>query len=268
MNNEVRVLEIKTVQVQIIKHMITAIKDILTDTTIKFTKEGMKLINFDKTHTTLVDLMLYSDKFESYRCDPDQIIICANTTHLFKLISMMTNDDILTIYIDKTDYHDGVVSHLGLDFEDGDKNQCKSHKLRLIEPDTEELVIPDVEYSSIINIPTTDFQKLIRDLNNVSDRLEIKSVGNDLIFSCEGRFSNSRIIRTELDDNTEFKKKPDALTVIQGEFSLKSLCLFIKCTPLCQTSEMYLGNDLPLIIKYDVGSLGYIKLLISPLPSS
>jgi hypothetical protein len=32
----------------------------------------------------------------------------------------------------------------------------------------------------------------------------------------------------------EFIKKPqDASVVIQGEFSLKSLAHFIKCTPLC-----------------------------------
>jgi hypothetical protein len=47
----------------------------------------------------------------------------------------------------------------------------------LIEPDPEELVVPDVEYSTVINLPTTDFQKMIRDLNSISDRIEIKSVG-------------------------------------------------------------------------------------------
>jgi hypothetical protein len=45
-----------------------------------------------------------------------------------------------------------------------------------LEPDPE-LVVPDVEYSTVINLPTTDFQKMIRDLNSISDRIEIKSVG-------------------------------------------------------------------------------------------
>ena len=43
---------------------------------------------------------------------------------------------------------------------------------------------------------------------------------------------------------------------------------FIKCTPLCSNLEMYLGNDLPLIVKYDVASLGEIKLCLAPLPPS
>ena len=266
MNEENNVMTIKTVQIQPIRNMITAIKDILTDATITFTKEGMKIINFDKTPTILVNVTLNSHKFEQYNCDPEKIIVCTNTLHLFKVISTMSNDDTLSMYIDKTDYHDGVVSHLGLQYDNGNIKQCYCQKLRLIDPDMEELVVPDVEYSTIINLPTTDFQKIIRDLNGISDRIEIKSVGNDLIFSCEGNFASSKIYRSESDGNMEFIQKNDASVVIQGEFSLKSLSHFIKCTPLCTHLEMYLGNDLPLIVKYDVASLGSIMLCLAPLP--
>jgi proliferating cell nuclear antigen len=266
MNEANNVLTIKTVQIQPIRNTITAIKDILTDATITFTPEGMKIINFDKTHTILVNVVLNARKFEKFVCNPEKIIICANTLHLFRVISTMSNDDTLSMYIENSDYHDGIVSHLGLQYDNGNIKQCYSQKLRLIEPDTEELVVPDVEYSTVINLPTTDFQKIIRDLNGISDRIEIKSVGNDLIFSCEGNFASSRIYRSESDGNLNFIQKPDPSTVIQGEFSLKSLSHFIKCTPLCSHLEMYLGNDLPLIIKYDVASLGSISLCTSVLP--
>jgi proliferating cell nuclear antigen len=266
--NKDRVLEIQSVQVSPIRNMITALKDVLTDASITFTDKGMKIINFDKTHTILVNVLLHANKFEHYRCDPDKIVVCANTLHLFKLISTMSNDDTLSIYIDKSDYHDGVVSHLGLQYENGDIKQFYTQKLRLIDPDTEELEMPDVEYSTVINMPTTDFQKIIRDMNGISDRIEIKSVGNDLIFSCDGNFASSRIYRTQSDGNMNFINKPDASVVVQGEFSLKSLSHFIKCTPLCSNLEIYIGNDLPLIVKYDVASLGTMKLCLASLPSS
>ena len=178
----------------------------------------------------------------------------------------MSNDDTLSMYIDNSDYNEGIVSHLGLQYDNGDIKQCYSQKLRLIEPDTDELNVPDVEYSTIINLPTSDFQKIIRDLNSISDRIEIKSVGSDLIFSCEGNFASSRIFRSESEGNMNFMRKSDESTIYQGEFSLKSLSHFIKCTPLCSHLEMYLGNDLPLIIKYDVASLGSIKLCLANLP--
>ena len=57
MNEENNVLTIKTVQIQPIRNMITAIKDILTDATITFTKDGMKIINFDKTQAQVKELI-------------------------------------------------------------------------------------------------------------------------------------------------------------------------------------------------------------------
>jgi len=49
---------------------------------------------------------------------------------------------------------------------------------------------------------------------------------------------------------------------------LKNLGYFIKCTNLCSQIEIYLENDLPLVVKYDVASLGSIRLCLSVLPSS
>ena len=128
--------------------------------------------------------------------------------------------------------------------------------------------MPSVKFSSIINLPSTDFQKIIRDLSNISERLEIKSVGNELVFFCQGPFASCKIQRTESDGVTEFVKKTDNSHVIQGEFSLKNLGYFIKCTNLCSNIEMYLENDLPLVVKYSVASLGEIKLCLAPLPPS
>ena len=164
---------------------------------------------------------------ELYNCKPEKIIVCANTMHLFKVISTMSNDDTLSMYIDNDDYHDGIVSHLGLQYDNGDIKQCYSQKLRLIEPDTEELVVPDVEYSTVINLPTSDFQKIIRDMNGISDRIEIKSVGNDLIFSCEGNFAQSRIYRSESDGYMEFIQKTRCICHHPGGvFIKKSFSLY------------------------------------------
>ena len=267
MNEENNVLTIKTVQIQPIRNVFTAIKDILADSTITFTKEGMKIINFDKTHTILVDVFLEAGEFEYYVCKPEKIVICANTLHLFRVISTISNDDTLTIYIENSDYHEGVVSNLGFQYENGTIRQCYSQKLRLIEPDLEELVIPYVVYTTVINLPSTDFQKIIRDLNCISDRIEICSIGKDLIFTAEGPFASLKIYRSAHDEHMEFIKNPsDVSTVIQGMFSLKSLSQFIKCTPLCNMIELNIDNNLPLIVSYEVATLGIIRLVLANLP--
>jgi proliferating cell nuclear antigen len=266
--NDGNVLTIKTVQIAPFRTLMTALKDILLETNITFEPDGIRIINMDKSHTILAHLYLEAHNFEMYECKKEKIIIGVNMFHLFKLINTIDNDDTLTIYIENSDYVDGIVSHLALKFENGEIKQCKTQKLRLIEPEPEELQYPDVKFSSIINLPSADFQKIIRDLSCISDKLEIKSVGNELIFKCSGQFASAEIHRAESDGSMGFILKQDSSKVIQGEFSLKNLGYFIKCTNLCQQIEVYLENDLPLVVKYDVASLGTIKLCLASLPSS
>lgn len=262
------VLTIKTVQIAPFRILMSALKDILMETNILFTKQGIKIINMDKSHTVLVNLLLPAENFELFECKLDKIIIGVNMFHLFKLINTIDNDDTLTIYIDNEDFTDGVVHYLGLKFDNGNIKQTKIQKLRLIEPDQDEMDVPEVKFSSIINMPSNDFQKIIRDLGCISEKIEIKSVGNELIFLCNGQFAKAEIRRSECNGNMEFVKKKDNNYIIQGEFSLKNLSYFIKCTNLCNQIELYLENDLPLIIKYSVASLGEIRLCLAPLPKS
>lgn len=270
-NESKNILTIQTVQIAPFRTLMTALKDILLETNITFTPEGIKIINMDKSHTILAHLALHADRFENYECKRDKIIIGVNMLHLFKLINTIDNDDTLTIYIEENDYMDGVVQYLGLKFENGEIKQQKVQKLRLIEPEVDELDVPDVTFSSVLNLPSSDFQKIIRDLSCISDKIEIRSVattdGAELIFKCRGGFAEAEIRRAESDGSMEYIQKQDSHKIIQGEFSLKNLGYFIKCTNLCSQIEIYLENNLPLVVRYNVASLGEIKLGLAPLPS-
>ena len=115
-----KVLEIKTVQIAPFRTLKTALKDILLETNITFSPDGIRIINMDKSHTILAHLFLDAEKFEYYYCKFPKIIIGVNMFHLFKLINSIDNDDTLTIYIEENEYSEGVVDYLGLKFENGD----------------------------------------------------------------------------------------------------------------------------------------------------
>lgn len=263
MSDSNHIFMLKTVQINPFKILITALKDILIETNIILQPSGIKIINMDKSHTVLVYLNLLSEQFEFFECLKDKIVIGVNVQQLFKLINTIDNDDILSIYIDKEDYNDGIVEYLVLCFENKNKEQRKIQKLKLIESEQEELNLPPVTFSAVINIPSQDFQKIIRDLHSISDKIEIKYIQNKLIFKCKGSFAEVEIIKSE-SETMEFSQKDNK--IIQGEYSLKNLNYFIKCTNLCNQIEIFMENDIPLIIKYNVASLGEIRLGLSPLP--
>lgn len=257
-------LTIKTVQVVPIKTLISSLKDTFQETNIIFTRTGMKILNVDKSHNIVVNVQL-SGGFELYECKQDKIIIGVDMGNLCKLLSIIDIHDVLTLYIEKCDYKDGVVSNLTIKGEKADAVQTL--KLRLIEPDASEMYYPEITFPTVISMPSVEFQRIIHNYSIISDKLEIKSVGKQLLFYSSGKFADFQLDRSE-SVTTEFIKTQDSSMITYGVFSIKNLLAVIKCTALCTHVELHLHNNLPLVIQYDVATLGNIKFGIAQLPST
>lgn len=247
-------LEIKTVQASAIKILIEALKELLTETCIEFDETGLKIIAMDTSHVVLVHLRLEAKHFEYYHCE-QKITIGVNMLNLHKLIKTINSNDTLTMYIDSDD-----MNHLGIRIENGEKNTKTTYKLNLLDLDNPKIQIDPASFNSVITLLSSDYQKICRDMSNLAEVVEIKNVNHQLIFSCKGEFSSQETIITDADND----HKQDGDEIVQGVFNLKYLVLFSKCTNLCNTVELYLKNDYPLIVKYDVASLGTLKLCLAP----
>jgi proliferating cell nuclear antigen len=113
-------------------------------------------------------------------------------------------------------------------------------------------------------MPSNEFNKICRDMINLSEIIEIKSVGNQIIFSCKGEFASQETIIGETTNGLSFVKHSNDDNIIQGYYNLKHLVLFAKCTNLCNSIEMYMKNNFPIVINFSVGSLGNLKLALAP----
>ena len=261
MNNDY-ILEIKTIQSSAIRILVEALKEILTDTNILFDENGIKLITTDSTKSVLIHMKLDADKFESYYCESS--IVCGICMlNLYKLIKTISNQDTLTLYISKNNKN-----KLGIIINNTDKKSQTRYELNLLDINEELLKPPPVEFDTEISYPSSDFQKIIRDMINIGTNVEIKSVGESLILTCEGDFASQETILKTSDEGLQYtaingSHVPDH-NLVQGEFSLKYLSLFTKCTNMCNLLKLYIKNDYPLIIQYSVASLGYIKLCLAP----
>ncbi len=253
-----KIIDIRTVQSSAIRILVEALKEILTDTNLQIDETGIKLIAMDSSHTVLIHMKLGADKFEFYKCKkPMKIGI--NMLNLFKLIKTMNNTDTLSFYIKENNEN-----KLGILINNQDKNTQTIYELNLLTIAEEEIKIPPIEFETELTLPSSDFQKLIRDMVNIGDNMEIKSVGSSLILNCLGDFANQHTILGETQDGLQFRHTTSEEYPIQGVFSLKYLILFTKCTNLCNQIQLYIKNDYPLIIQYTVASLGTIRLCLAP----
>lgn len=250
-------LEVRTVQSSAFKILMEAMKELLTDTCIEFDESGMKIISMDHHHVVLVHLKLDACKFEQYYCE-SKIVIGVNMLNMYKLIRAINSNDILTLFIDSDD-----INHLGIKIENGEKNTKTTYKLNLLDLDNAKITIDAADFNTTITLPSIDFQKICRDMNNIAEFVEMKNVDNQLILSCKGDFCCQETIIADNDNGNSISTK-NCNEIVQGIFNLKYLVLFTKCTNLCNTVELFLKNDYPLLIKYTVASLGEIKLALAP----
>eukprot|EP00959_Pyramimonas_sp_CCMP1952_P293310 6134557-Pyramimonas_sp.AAC.1 len=60
----------------------------------------------------------------------------------------------------------------------------------MLDIDETELRIPDIELQSVITMPSNDFQRMCRDMINISDLVIMTSGANTFTLSCEGDFAS------------------------------------------------------------------------------
>jgi len=229
-------------------------KELLTDTPIEFDETGMKIVSMDNSHIVLVHLKLDAGKFEHYHCT-NKIVIGVNMLNLYKLIRSINSNDILTLFIDADD-----MNHLGIKIENGEKNTKTTYKLNLLDLDNPNIHVEPASFESVITLPSIDFQKLCRDMKNIAEFVEIKNIRSQLMLSCKGDFCAQETIIADAENSSAGSSGTE---IVQGIFNLNYLVMFTKCTNLCNTVELHLKNDYPLLIKYTVASLGEIKLVLA-----
>jgi proliferating cell nuclear antigen len=248
-------LFIQTVQGQTIRTLIEAIELILPEENFTFTKEGIQMIAVDTTQSLIVHLKLLAQRFEVYHCEKPKSI-GLSIMNLLKIMKIVGNVHTLTMFMKSNDDE-----RLFIRIENPDKNIRDLFSLNLLDITPRNFGIPDETFTSIITMPSIDFQKFMRDMSHIGDYVEIISAGDSLRMKVKGEFAEQEKIFGESHGCMNFLKT-DSKDIVHGEYNLRFLVMFSRCTNLCNNIEMCLKNNFPLIIRYQVANLGEIKLAV------
>lgn len=244
-------MKFKTVQASAIKSVFEVLKDILNDVNIYFNKKNIQILTLDTARVALVELQLNAENFEEYIFD-DQKELCAgfNITNTYKLLKGISNNDVFVAEITGNDY-------FKFKIENKQKNSKTQFSLKLLDIDEDQIEKPKIEMDCVTTMQSNDFQRIIRDMNNLATDVIITRHDNRFIIQCEGDFADQKTIIECTDENT-FKGK------ISGKYSLKYLNLFTKSTAMCSTVQiMQEQNNRFLVLKYNVANLGELKFYLA-----
>lgn len=272
------ILELKTSQSTAIKIVVDAINSLLTDANFDFFPYnmendngepiigGMVVKEVNKTGKILVYMKLEADKFDIYKYNyhKKKLTLGIDINNLLKCLKCMSQFDNMTWLVDDDD-----INKLCIILESSERKEKKIFKLNLMDIEEQIYDITPIQFPYLITLPSSDFHKYCKDMASSTDKIEIKSTSNKLYFSGKGEIgyidfevgeSNGGLsITSNTNNNNE---------IVQGLFELKFLLIFTKCTNLSNLVTLYLKNDYPIIVNYQIGSLGEIKLVLSPTKNS
>ncbi len=285
------ILELKTTQVTPIKIVIDAINSLLSDANFDFypyyiednneeatdiddmqtdeqkqpkakTIGGFVLKEVNKTGKILVYMRLDADKFDVYKYNyhKNKLSLGIDIGNLLKCLKCMSHFDTMTWLVDQDD-----INKLIIVLESVERKEKKTFKLNLMDIEEETYDISPIQFPYSITLPSSDFHKYCKDMVASTDKIEIKAINNKLFFSGKGEIGNIEFEVGESNGGLSIvSTTKNTNEIVQGLFELKFLLIFTKCSNLSNHVTLFLKNDYPIIITYQVVPLGEIKLVLSP----
>ncbi|RKP26143.1 proliferating cell nuclear antigen [Syncephalis pseudoplumigaleata] len=243
----------------VLKKLVDAVRDIVSEGNFDCNENGLALQAMDSAHVALVAMLLRPDAFEPYRCDRN-MSLGISLKSLGTILRCASNDDIITLRAEDT------ADQLALTFESPQSDKVSEYVLNLMDIDSEHLGIPDTSYDTVIHMSSAEFQRICRDLQQLSDSVTIDASKEGIKFTATGQLGSGQVM---LRQNMNVDREEDATVIemqqpVQLTFAVKYLSMFAKTTPLCNRVTLCLSKDVPLLLEYKIDEIGYIRYYLAP----
>ena len=243
-------MKLRTIQASAVKSIFEVLKDIINDVNVYFDSNGIRILALDTARVALVHMFLDAQNFEEYECHAP-VIAGMNMANTYKLLKSITNHDTLEMAISGNEVIELVIQNQA-------KKSSSKFTLKLLDINEDILESPDLETNVITTLSSVDFQRICRDMGNLSNEIDIFRDGDKLELSCLGDFANQ---------STSIECPETWETRVGNTFSLKYINLFTKATGMCSSVQIMQHEDdnlMPIIFRYSIANLGEMKFYLAP----
>ena len=232
-----------------LKAIISAISTLVEEATFVSNAEGITFRGMDPSHVALIDISWPNSAFEKYQCDSDTKF-GVRIDEFSKLIKRADKQDSFQITISEDNM---LLVTIG---------NNKKYKMRLIESSASDTPLPKISYDAKIELTSNTFDKILGDVQVVSDYLTIKASNSKAVFSGKGD-SGEVVIDLEKgrEEITNISAKQESI----GTYSLEYLNPIVKAVgTTAGTVTCEFSSAKPLRIEFKVANIGRIHFYLAP----
>ena len=232
-----------------LKAIISAISTLVEEATFVASAEGITFRGMDPSHVALIDISWPNSAFEKYECDSD-IKFGVRIDEFSKLSKRAEKKDSIELGISDDNM---LLVTIG-------KN--KKYKIRLIESSASDTPLPKIPYDAKIELSSTAFDKILGDVQVVSDYLTMIATESKAEFSGKG---DSGEVVIELQKGTDDVQDLSVKQESTGTYSLEYLNPVVKAVGTTTGSIICeYSSAKPLRIEFKVGNIGRIHFYLAP----
>jgi proliferating cell nuclear antigen len=254
------VLEALLQQSMLLKKVVDAMKDLCKDVNFDCSEKGIQVQSMDSSHVALVALMLRESAFSEFKCDRPASL-GMNVEALTKVLKMCgPNDSLKLKWQNESD-------QISFQCESAEDDRIADFEMKLMEIESEHMEIPEQTYKVIVRMPSSEFQKICRDLKEFGETMQVQASKEGIRFSVNGDIGSGNVmLKPREAEKPEDKVSLTVHETVTATFALRYLANFSKAAPLCGSVELCIGADAPLSVKYELekSENGFLQFYLAP----
>jgi len=230
----------------------------------------MKITEINPSSSMLIDLVLRTDMFTTFYCTEKKTVVGINLLIFNKVLECISENDLsLTMCVDDNDIKNLKII---VNNETGITNTFSLELLNL--KNTMLLQVPQSEINAKITMSCDEFHKLCKEIYKLNDSVELECSKDKLIMKCGNVVINTITECSGAKIEGQFQESNFDYS-IKGKFNLSDLVSFDELASLSEllpfedtNVQIFMKNDLPLIIKYNIANLGRLLIFLTPLETA
>jgi len=224
---------------KLLSDIIAIISELVLEVRIKVNKGGMSIVAIDPANVALVSFKLPSEAFSQIEVEEEVLGVSLDSLKL--VLRRISPGSSLILQTEE--------NTLKIQIQDKIKREFK---LSLIEIETEEKTMPNLDFTSKVEILSIDLAEAIEDCSVVADACSFISQPDKFIIEAKGSLNSAKSSFSSDEVKIEVKEtgKEDVKEGIKSRYSLEYLQKFIKATKLTEKTIINFSNDYPLKLEF------------------
>src|SRR3989338_29736 len=216
-----------------LKDSISIISELVNETRIKVTAEGIELIAMDPANVAMVVFKLFPSAFAEYQLEaPADIAI--NLANFKQILRRANPTDILTLELSENKLKITLKS-----------SSTRTFNLPIIDIEEKEQKVPDLKFPISVQIASSVLNEAVQDADTVAESVSFSAEPGVFRLSAEGDL-NSAAIEIKEDETT----KIEAAQPAKSKYSVEYLKKMIEGSKIADSVTVQFNKDYPLKMTY------------------